>query len=84
MPPALNRMRTGHNPRNPLNVIDLHPAMATPNLMVVEMLGIEWDPMVKWLVDPPMPDGGYWKPDPERPGNGIELNPHAVAQYKLD
>ena len=62
----------------------LHPAMATPNLMVVEMLGIEWDPMVKWLVDPPMPDGGYWKPDAERPGNGIELNPHAVAQYKLD
>jgi L-alanine-DL-glutamate epimerase-like enolase superfamily enzyme len=52
--------------------------------MVVEMLGIEWAPMVKWLVDPPMPDGGYWKPDPERPGNGIELNPHAVAQYKLD
>ena len=38
------------------------------------------DAMVKWLVDPPMPDGGYWKPDPERPGNGIELNPHAVAQ----
>ena len=62
----------------------LHPAMATPNLMVVEMLGIEWDPMIKWLVDPPMPDGGYWKPDPERPGNGIELNPHAVAKYKLD
>jgi hypothetical protein len=25
----------------------LHPAMATPNLMVVEMLPIEWDPMVK-------------------------------------
>jgi len=62
----------------------LHPAMATPNLIVVEMLGIEWDPMVKWLVDPPMPDGGYWKPDPERLGNGIELNPHAVAKYKLD
>jgi L-alanine-DL-glutamate epimerase-like enolase superfamily enzyme len=62
----------------------LHPAMATPNLMVVEMLGIEWDPMIKWLVDPAMPDGGYWKPDPERAGNGIELNPHAVAKYKLD
>ena len=62
----------------------LHPAMATPNLLVVEMLGIEWDPMVKWLVDPPMPDGGYWQPDPERPGNGIELDAHAVAKYKLD
>jgi L-alanine-DL-glutamate epimerase-like enolase superfamily enzyme len=31
-----------------------------------------------------MPDGGYWKPDPERPGSGIELDPHAVAKYKLD
>jgi len=62
----------------------LHPAMATPNLIVVEMLGIEWDPMIKWLVDPPIPDGGYWKPDPERLGNGIELNPHAVAKYKVD
>jgi len=65
-------------------LLHLHPAMATPNLIVVEMLGIEWDPMVKWLVDPPIPDGGYWKPDPERAGNGIELNPHAVAKYKLD
>jgi len=65
-------------------LLHLHPAMATPNLMVVEMLGIEWDPMVKWLVDPPLPDGGYWKPDPERLGNGIELDPHAVAKYKLD
>ena len=50
----------------------------------LEMLPIEWDPMVKWLVDPPMPEGGYWKPDRERPGNGIELDPHAVARYKLD
>ena len=39
---------------------------------------------MKYLVDPPQPEGGYWKPDPERTGNGIELNPHAVAKYKVD
>src|SRR5262249_57272846 len=33
----------------------LHPAMATPNLMVVEMLAIEGDPMMKSLPRPPPP-----------------------------
>jgi L-alanine-DL-glutamate epimerase-like enolase superfamily enzyme len=64
-------------------LLHLHPAMATPNLMVVEMLDIEWQPMRKWLIDPPEPKNGYWKPDPDRPGNGIELNPRAVKKYEI-
>jgi L-alanine-DL-glutamate epimerase-like enolase superfamily enzyme len=58
--------------------------MATPNLMVVEMLDIELLPMTKWLIDPPRPEGGWWKPDPDRPGNGIELDPRAVKKYAID
>jgi L-alanine-DL-glutamate epimerase-like enolase superfamily enzyme len=65
-------------------LLHLHPAMATPNLMVVEMLDIEWQPMTKWLIDPPQPDNGTWKPDPDRPGNGIELDPRAVKKYAID
>jgi len=65
-------------------LLHLHPAMATPNLMVVEMLDIEWQPMTKWLIDPPQPDKGTWKPDPDRPGNGIELDPRAVKKYAID
>jgi L-alanine-DL-glutamate epimerase-like enolase superfamily enzyme len=65
-------------------LLHLHPAMATPNLMVVELLDIEWDPMTKWLIDPPQPEDGYWRPDPDRPGNGIQLNPHAVKKYAID
>jgi D-arabinonate dehydratase len=64
-------------------LLHLHPAMATPNLMVVEMLDIEWGPMSKWLVDLPEPSDGTWKPD-DRPGNGIELNPRAVEKFRLD
>lgn len=66
------------------SLLHLHPAMATPNLMVVEMLDIEWLPMQKWLVNPPQPKNGHWKPDPNRPGNGIELNPRAVEKYRVD
>jgi L-alanine-DL-glutamate epimerase-like enolase superfamily enzyme len=65
-------------------LLHLHPAMATPNLMVVEMLDIEWQPMMKWLIDPPHPENGQWTPDPDRPGNGIELNPSAVKKYAID
>jgi L-alanine-DL-glutamate epimerase-like enolase superfamily enzyme len=66
------------------SLLHLHPAMATPNIMVVEVLGIESIPMSKYLVDPPTPVDGYWKPDPDKPGNGIELNQHAVEKYKVD
>jgi L-alanine-DL-glutamate epimerase-like enolase superfamily enzyme len=65
-------------------LLHLHPAMATPNLMVVEMLDIELSPMTKWLIDPPRPEGGWWKPDPDRPGNGLELDPRAVKKYAID
>jgi L-alanine-DL-glutamate epimerase-like enolase superfamily enzyme len=65
-------------------LLHLHPAMATPNLMVVEMLGIEWDGMKKWLIDPALPKDGYWKPDPSRPGNGVEVDPHAIEKYRID
>jgi L-alanine-DL-glutamate epimerase-like enolase superfamily enzyme len=65
-------------------LLHLHPAMATPNLMVVEMLDIEWDGMSKWLIDPALPKDGYWKPDPSRPGNGVEVDPHAIEKYRSD
>ena len=63
--------------------LHLHPAMATPNIKVVEVLDIERQPMELYLVDPANPVDGQMKPD-DRPGNGIELNPHAVEKYRID
>jgi L-alanine-DL-glutamate epimerase-like enolase superfamily enzyme len=65
------------------SMLHLHPAMATSNLLIVEMLGIEWEPLQRFLIDPPQPLNGFWQPD-ERPGNGIELNPQAVEKYRID
>jgi len=64
--------------------LHLHPSMATPNIQVIEVLDIEWDVMTKWLVDPATPENGYLKPDPDRPGNGIEVDPHAIEKFGID
>ena len=62
-------------------LIHLHLACATPNLKVVEYLGIaeesdktvykEWSP----------PKDGMWSPDPNKLGLGLELDPEAVEKY---
>jgi D-arabinonate dehydratase len=63
--------------------LHIHPAMATQNLKVVELLDIERIPMELYLVDPAKPEGGALKPD-DRPGNGVQLDPHAVEKYRID
>ncbi len=61
----------------------LHLACATPNLRIVEYLGIEEQGYRTFLADFPEPKGGWWSPYPDRPGLGVELNPHAVATYAV-
>ena len=62
-------------------LIHLHLACATPNLKVVEYLGIaeESDKIVykEWSA----PKDGMWSPDPNKPGLGLELDPEAVEKY---
>ena len=62
-------------------LVHLHLACATPNLKVVEYLGIseESDKIAykEWAA----PKDGMWSPDPNKPGLGLELDPDAVEKY---
>lgn len=63
-------------------VIHLHVACATPNLRIVEYLGVseEFDKLV--YTEFPEPVDGMWSPYPDKPGLGLELNPDAVKKYR--
>ncbi|HEX5416710.1 MAG TPA: mandelate racemase/muconate lactonizing enzyme family protein [Chloroflexota bacterium] len=61
----------------------LHLACATPNLRIVEYLGIEEQGYITFLAEYPEPKDGTWAPFPDRPGFGVELNPHAVEKYRV-
>ncbi len=65
-------------------LIHLHCAMATPNIKVVEMLGVETESNLLWYKDFPMPQNGMWKPHPDKLGLGLELNPHTVRNNSVD
>ena len=55
----------------------------TPNLQVVEVLGVEDEVYRRWFIDLPKQQNGLWSPSPDRPGLGLELNPDAVARYAV-
>jgi L-alanine-DL-glutamate epimerase-like enolase superfamily enzyme len=61
----------------------LHLACATPNLRIVEYLGIEEQGYRAFFGDFPQPKDGSWSPDPDRPGLGVELNPDTVRKYAV-
>jgi len=64
-------------------LVHLHLACATPNLKVVEVLGMnERQSAIMFKEVPPQKDG-LWAPFPDRPGLGLELNPDAVKKYAV-
>ena len=67
--------------RTPTNSSTCTLTCATPNLKVVEYLGIAEasDKIVykEWSE----PKDGMWSPDPNKPGLGLELNSEAVEKY---
>ena len=73
----------GHCPVAPhaVSVVHLHLACCTPNLRVVEVLGVELDVYRRWFTELPEQRDGWWSPFPDRPGLGLELDPRAVARY---
>jgi L-alanine-DL-glutamate epimerase-like enolase superfamily enzyme len=65
-------------------LVHLHLACATPNLKIVEYLGVseEVDKIV--YKEFPEPDkDGMWSPYPDKPGLGLELDPVAVKNYAV-
>ncbi len=64
-------------------LVHLHVACTTPNLKVVEYLGSHEDMDRLWYTEIPEPKDGYLAPFPDRPGLGLELDPHAVKKYAV-
>ena len=66
-----------------VSLVHLHLACCTPNLEVVEILGVQQQADRIWFTEIPEPVGGRWSPFPDRPGLGLALDPHAVARYAI-
>ena len=64
-------------------LVHLHLACATPNLKVVEYLGVSEESDRVWYTEFPEPKAGTWTPYPDRPGLGLELDPVAVKKYSV-
>jgi L-alanine-DL-glutamate epimerase-like enolase superfamily enzyme len=66
-----------------VQLVHLHLACCTPNLKVVEYLGVSEESDRVWYTEFPEPQDGYWSPYPDRPGLGLELSPDAVRKYAV-
>lgn len=66
-----------------MGLVHLHLACATPNLKVVEKLGLETETDEAWYTDIPIQKDGMWSPFPDKPGLGLDLNPYAVEKWSV-
>jgi L-alanine-DL-glutamate epimerase-like enolase superfamily enzyme len=66
-----------------VQLVHLHLACATPNLRVVEYLGVSEETDKIFFTEFPEPKNGMWSPYPDRPGLGLELDPKAVEKYRV-
>lgn len=66
-----------------VQLVHLHTACATPNLKVVEYLGVSEQSDKVWYTEFPEPQEGMWSPYPDRPGLGLELNPASVKKFRV-
>ena len=66
-----------------VQLVHLHLACCTPNLKVVEYLGVAEEGDRVWYTEFPEPRDGQWSPYPDRPGLGLELSPDAVRKYAV-
>ena len=65
-------------------LIHLPMACATPNLKIVEYLGVVEEADRIWYKEFPEPDkDGMWSPDPDKPGLGLELDSVAIEKYMV-
>ncbi len=64
-----------------VQLVHLHTACATPNLRIVEYLGVSEASDDVWFTEYPKPVNGMWTPYPDKPGLGLELNPKSVKKF---
>ena len=66
-----------------VQLVHLHLACATPNLKVVEYMNTSLEVDRLWYTDFPQQRDGMWSPFPDKPGLGLELDPHAVEKWAV-
>jgi L-alanine-DL-glutamate epimerase-like enolase superfamily enzyme len=66
-----------------VQLVHLHLACATPNLKVVEYMNTSLEGDKIWYTEFPQQKDGMWSPFPDKPGLGLELNPHAVEKWAI-
>ena len=66
-----------------VQLVHLHLACATPNLKVVEYIGMAEKTDRFYYAEFPEPVNGMWSPYPDRPGLGLELDPAIVKKYTV-
>ncbi|HYU20370.1 MAG TPA: mandelate racemase/muconate lactonizing enzyme family protein [Chloroflexota bacterium] len=66
-----------------VQLVHLHLACCTPNLKVVEYLGVAEEADRVWYTQFPEPKNGMWSPSQDRPGLGLELSPEAIRKYAV-
>jgi len=64
-------------------LVHLHLACATPNLKLVEYLGVVEKMDRFFYTSFPEPVNGMWSPYADRPGLGLELDPAVVKKYTV-
>ncbi|MCY4108975.1 MAG: mandelate racemase/muconate lactonizing enzyme family protein [Chloroflexi bacterium] len=62
-------------------LVHLHLACATPNMLVVEVLGTVEEADRILYKEFPVPSGPDWAPDSDKLGLGLELDPATVERY---
>ena len=66
-----------------VQLVHLHTTCATPNLKVVEYMNTALECDRVWYTEFPQQRDGMWSPFPDRPGLGLELDPHAVEKWAV-
>ena len=66
-----------------MQLVHLHLACATPNLKVVEYMNTSLEVDRLWYTEFPQQRDGMWSPFPDKPGLGLELDPHAVEKWAV-
>ena len=64
-----------------IQLVHLHVACAAPNLKVVEYMNTNLEVDRIWYTEFPQQKDGMWAPFADKPGLGLELDPHAVEQW---
>ena len=64
-------------------LVHLHLACATPNLLTVEYLAGHEEADEIIYTECPRPKDGLWAPHPEKPGLGLDLDPNSLAKYSV-